>query len=84
MGNSFSNITDFYVVVDDNIYRTYSILNALDFTFKSFHALNANYPRESEHIWLVIERFLYKIEVSPIRIPAVLTLIKELGHNEGT
>lgn len=56
------------------------MLLALDFTFKAFHALNASYPKESEHIWLIIERMLFKIESSVIKIPAVLTLLKDLEN----
>lgn len=81
IGSSFSSITDSYVVIDDHFYKTCSVLQTFDFLFKAFHALNAHYPKECEHIWLVVERVLLILETSVVEIPAVLTLITELQNN---
>lgn len=78
VGTSFSEVTDSYLVIDDNYYRTYSVLHGIDFTFKTFFSMNANYPKESEHIWLIIEKCLYKVHSSEVHIPAVLTVIKDM------
>ncbi|KAB0804375.1 hypothetical protein PPYR_01345 [Photinus pyralis] len=78
VGASYSCITESYVIIDTNVYKTCSVLHAFDFLFKAFHSLNANYPKECEHIWLVVERILYNLESSAIQSPAVLTLLKEL------
>lgn len=81
VGASFATITDCYIIIDNNKYKVGSVLQGLDFAFKSFHVLNAQYPKESEHIWLLIEQALYKIESSTVTIPAVLTLLKEFENN---
>ncbi|KAB0805418.1 hypothetical protein PPYR_02388 [Photinus pyralis] len=77
VGKGFSEITESYVIIDKHVYKSISVLHSLDFLFQSFHVLNARYPLESEHIWLLIERALYKIEHSKIKSPAVLTILKE-------
>lgn len=70
------------MVIDDNQYKTSSVLQGIDFVFKAFHILHAKYPTESEHIWLLLERALYKIDTKqPITSPGVLTILKDLGCN---
>lgn len=80
VGLSFSSITDSYLIIDNYIYKTHSVLHSLDFAFKVFHALNVDYPKEGEHIWLLIERVIYKINSSDIKTPAVLTVVKDLEN----
>ena len=50
------------VVIDDVLYEVESTLKAIDITFKAFHALHANYPVESERIWLFLQKAIYNIE----------------------
>lgn len=51
-----------YFCVDKVVYHCHNTLSALDSCFKSFFALHAQYPRESEQIWLMIQRCLYRIK----------------------
>lgn len=78
VGKSLSSITESYVVIEDNVYKSGSVLLALDFVFKAFHALHAEYPKESEHIYVLLELALYGIQSDSPGIPAVLTILKEL------
>lgn len=82
VGESYTSITETYIVIDNNKYKASSILQGIDFVFKAFHVLHAKYPAESEHIWLILERALYKIDTSqPITSPGVLMILKDLGCN---
>ncbi|KAK3929803.1 Retinoblastoma-associated protein, partial [Frankliniella fusca] len=45
------NFTSLYVCLDSHLYKVKSIKEAVDLCFKTFYALNCNYPPESEHIW---------------------------------
>ncbi|KAJ8686071.1 hypothetical protein QAD02_021865 [Eretmocerus hayati] len=51
-----------YVVIDSLRYRVESVLSAVDLCFKSFFALHAQYPIQSEGPWLLLQRAIYGIE----------------------
>lgn len=57
-----NNITQCLVVVDNIQWVAASPIQALDICFKTFHALHGKYPPEARHLWLLIQRCLYKIE----------------------
>lgn len=40
-------------------YKVYSILHAIDVTFKLFHLFNLEYPPESVIVWLFIQKFFF-------------------------
>lgn len=61
VGPTLTNILAAYVIIDDNTYKTESVLEAIDFCFKSFHVLDATYPFQSEHIWFLFQRNIYNI-----------------------
>lgn len=50
------------VIINNTRYSLPSALKAVDFCFKCYHALNALYPVESEHVWLFLQKYLYNIE----------------------
>lgn len=37
-----------------------SVLKAIDTCFKIFHVFNVQYPAASDHIWILMQRKLYK------------------------
>lgn len=80
VGSTITSVTDSYVVIDNHIYKVSSPLQALDFTFKAFHTLNAHYPKESEHIWQLMEKVIYSINAPGVEIPAVATIVQELAN----
>lgn len=49
-----------YVTIDETLYTTTSTLEALDVCFKAFHVLQMNYPDASKHLWMLLQKGLYK------------------------
>ncbi|XP_052126548.1 uncharacterized protein LOC127750053 [Frankliniella occidentalis] len=64
VGGTPSTITDYYVSISPRLYKVHNCLEALDACFKSIFALHAEYPEESEQLWLLIRRCVYKITCS--------------------
>ncbi|KAJ1523151.1 hypothetical protein ONE63_001044 [Megalurothrips usitatus] len=50
------------VKFDSCEYIVESPLKAIDVAFKSFHALHATYPAESEPMWLFLQKGIYKFK----------------------
>ncbi|XP_044760070.1 uncharacterized protein LOC123317551 [Coccinella septempunctata] len=72
VGQSLSNVTSAYVVINNNLYNTVSVLDAVDFCFKAYHMLDAKYSYESHHIWYLIQWSLYSLYTkSDIKIPFI-------------
>eukprot|EP00102_Acyrthosiphon_pisum_P024178 XP_016661388.1 PREDICTED: uncharacterized protein LOC107884234 isoform X1 [Acyrthosiphon pisum] len=55
-------ISEFYVIINNHIFKVESGLKAVDICFKSFFALNLNYTDESKQVWYFIQKYFYKIE----------------------
>lgn len=66
-GRSLDQATAFYVVLDSNLYTTKSAAAAIDFCFKMFFVLGAQYPASSKHIWKLIQKGLYKINPTEVK-----------------
>lgn len=49
------------MVIDDFFYRVKSLIECIGTCFKSFAALNADYPVQCKDVWTLIEREVYKI-----------------------
>lgn len=78
-GPSLQDIKSVYVVIDKIRYQTDSILKAIDLTYKIFHVANAAYPAQSEYLWLLIQKSLYKVSTSQDKvIPYILDTIENL------
>lgn len=60
VGETLTTIHEFYVCVDKLQYKVNSALSALDILFKIYHVLDAGYPPESEHLWILMQLSLYK------------------------
>lgn len=63
-GENIRKINNFYVVIDTVRVKTKSVLEAIDICFKAFFVIKAKYPVQSEHLWLLIQRGIYKIVTS--------------------
>lgn len=86
-GPSLNNIVNYFVVLNDIFYDLTEAklpgLKALDICFKLFHALNIEYPEESYHIWLLIQKFVYKIGTAFDRtIPQIESIVSDLQKSE--
>lgn len=83
IGSCWSDISDFYVILEEDIIACDTVLGAIDLLFKIFHVLNAQYPKESVHIWLTIQKFVYNITTKTDKvIPYVETLIQQLNASD--
>jgi len=71
-----------YVVIDLFVYRLSSILEGLDVCFKSFFALNSEYPIEAQDIWLLIQKVLYEISSPDPNTLSVKSFMKKLQFTE--
>jgi hypothetical protein len=60
VGPSLREIDSYYVVVDDVFYKLDNILKSIDICFKIFMVLDAEYPTESEQVWLFFQQCIYK------------------------
>lgn len=79
IGPSLRNIELSYVCINDIKYRVNSPLEALDITFKSFYALQVQYPREAELPWILLQQYLYRLKNEEDKtISAITTLIADL------
>lgn len=63
--------------MDGVLYKTNSLLHSLDVCFKAFIVFNASYPRESEHIWYLLQIAVYELQTKfDNKIPYVLDFVK--------
>lgn len=63
VGQDEDSIEKSFVRVNGILYEVENPLKALDLTFKIIHALDADYPKESEREWQFFERAVYKINI---------------------
>lgn len=78
IGPSETDITNSLVIVDTIQYKVESPLKAIDIAFKCIHALHAEYPKESEQVFLFLQKVIYNINTKyDKKYSAVSTLIKE-------
>lgn len=69
----------YYTVINDIYYKLETPIKALDICFKSFHALNLQYPQEAEQIWWFIQDYFFNIsDKSKKKFIGVQCLIKDL------
>ncbi|KAL7299835.1 hypothetical protein TKK_0007575 [Trichogramma kaykai] len=57
-GEKIENIEECFVIIDEVEYQIESVLQAFVICFKSFHVFNLKYPLESEHLYMIIQKFL--------------------------
>ncbi|XP_039313019.1 uncharacterized protein LOC120359495 [Solenopsis invicta] len=60
---SIEDVQDVYVCVDNELYKVQGLLQGLNICFKTFHVFNLQYPLASEHIWILIQKGIYKINL---------------------
>ncbi|KAK0161694.1 hypothetical protein PV327_008113 [Microctonus hyperodae] len=83
VGETMTRISEFYVCVDRVRYKLHSALSALDLLFKIFHVLDTGYPLASEHLWMLMQRSLYKFVIKGDKsISYVETIVKQVSNLE--
>jgi hypothetical protein len=63
VGPSLEQIDSAYVVVNEALYNCSSSVDAVEFAFKSFFALNTEYPDECRQIWMFIQYYFCGIKI---------------------
>lgn len=65
----------FYAIIDDVKYLMPSAIRVIDVIFKSFHALNAQYPAQSAQPWILLQTVIYGFETAHDQLtPSILEL----------
>lgn len=81
VGPTLADISSFFVSVDTVLYNVTSAFNAIDTCFKIFHVFNIQYPAASAHIWVLIQRELYKCTTRYDKTPPyILEIISTLNN----
>lgn len=80
VGLSKNAITARYVIINDTHYEVTSVVKAVDTCLKAIFVLNAEYPKESCHVWQFIQRAIFKIKTKYDKsYTSVNTLMTDLG-----
>ncbi|KAB0790730.1 hypothetical protein PPYR_01501 [Photinus pyralis] len=64
VGDDCQDVRAFYVFINGNKYTCESGIRCLELLYKSFHALNLEYPSESKHVWYFVQELVFKTSVS--------------------
>lgn len=79
VGTKWEELTDFYISLDDVIYKRDTVLDCFDLLFKCFYVYDLQYPAESNMVWSIVENGLYN-KGSPPTNSAVSTVLEELAQ----
>lgn len=83
VGEGRDSIDQIYIDIGINEYRWkfQSVSRALDVLFQLFIIFNLEYPRDCEHIWVLIQHSVYDINtVWDKKLPNVLSIEAALEH----
>ncbi|KAK4872725.1 hypothetical protein RN001_014754 [Aquatica leii] len=76
VGPSLTDIKTNYIIVDKVKYQFTSSGKAFDTLFKLFHVFNAEYPVQSLHIYTLIQKGVYKLNLKEDKIiPTIMDLL---------
>lgn len=73
------SVTASYVIVNDMKWKVPSVVKAIEVALKSTFSLNVSYSPLAYHLWLLIQRAVFKIKLTTdVNVPSVLTLLGRL------
>lgn len=61
---------EYLITVNDIHYEVKTGIRALELLFKLFHSVDIDYPAESEHVWLFIEKVVFKMKPKKVSLSA--------------
>ncbi|CAH0551750.1 unnamed protein product [Brassicogethes aeneus] len=61
VGKDLDSVTHCYVKINSVLFEVETPLKAVEVTFKAIHVLNALYAVESEQVWLLIQKGVFKL-----------------------
>ena len=53
-----------YVYINGHKYRMVNLMGAVDFCFKTFYALDAQYPADCKIIWYFLQKYVFEVKNS--------------------
>lgn len=78
IGDFESGLGPFYVVIDNFCYKFTTFLRALDVIFKSFWALDVDYPPGAKHIYILLEKAVFGLNEADQHMPTVTEFLQQL------
>ncbi|KAL0098317.1 hypothetical protein PUN28_020841 [Cardiocondyla obscurior] len=85
VGPTLAKSNEFFLAVDTTIYKILSALEAIDICYKIYHVFDLEYPVESAHLWLLMQRELYHYSNDVDKLtPYVTETISDLRTLENT
>lgn len=80
VGESLDEITASYVAIEDVLYKFNSVFEAFSVGFKLIHGLQIKYPDQCKHVWMFLQKLLFKIETNEQEYVSINTLISDLKN----
>lgn len=78
VSKKLADVEKCYLSIDDFKYELPNPLQLMDTTFKIYHALHADYPPESEPLWLFLQKAVYKFDTKwEFNVPPSVDLLKQ-------
>lgn len=62
VGPTLTEIQSTYIIIDKIQFKCASTLKAIDLLFKIFFAFRIKYPAQAAHLWLLIQKAIFKID----------------------
>lgn len=78
VGESISNLTEFYVYLSGMLYRVNSLLKAVDLVLKICFVFNLEYSPKSKYVWIFLQEFFYEIPFTE-RIPKIQNILNKFN-----
>lgn len=80
VGPSLTEIQAIFVRIDNVSYKLKTLFKALEICFMSFMVLDLKYPSASEHIWYLLQRTVFDIDLQgDNKIPMICDVIKKIS-----
>lgn len=84
MGNlDSSESLEYYIIVEDVIYKCDTSARLLELLYKVFHALDIEYPLECEHIWMFIQEIIFLTKTTK-KCPCASTFMADIKYHINT
>lgn len=81
IGESILDPKEIYVYWDNIKFRFHNILRALDVCFMIFFVFNFSYPKPSEAVWQVINKYFYNIKDPGTGVHTSVSLLLNIIKN---
>lgn len=77
VGESISNLTEFYVYLNGILYKMKSVLSAADLIIKISLLFKLEFSAKSRYVWMFLQEYFYEIPL-PEKIPKIINVLSKL------